>query len=190
MLVPLPQPARQPAVHHIPGRVVQHQRGDAPPPALLRRPDALGVHPRLDHGKVDFLRPQIGGIRPRLQHGEPPAHHGKGRQAVNFDAVFVGFPRGQPRQRRRYDQRPMPRRGEPPRQIPCIALDPAGCGQVLRREKTDGHTSRISCSFSGGKWVCPQYGCQSASAGSLVWTSKANSVTGLSRQTGWVSVDS
>ena len=36
-----------------------HQRGDAPPLALPRGPDALGVHAGLDDGKVDALRPQV-----------------------------------------------------------------------------------------------------------------------------------
>ena len=126
VLVQLARRACQPAVHHIAGRVVDDKRRDAAPFALPRRPDAFGVHTGLDDREVDALRPEVsssGG----LQHREAPVHDRQGRQTEDFDAVGVRLPRGQAGQRRRHDKGAMPRRDAPPRQIPSVPLDPAGC---------------------------------------------------------------
>ena len=74
MLIHPAQRPGQPAVHHIAGRVVDDQRRDAAPLALVRSPDALGVHAGLNDRKVDVLRPQRIGGGKGLQHREAPAH--------------------------------------------------------------------------------------------------------------------
>ena len=140
VLIGFAQRPGQPAVHHIAGGVVDDQRRDAPPLALAGCPDALGVHPGLDDRKVDALRPQAASVNEGMQHREPPAHDRVRRQAKNFDAVGVGLPRGQTRQRRRDHKRPVPRRDAPPRQIPGIPLDPAGSGEVLGGEEANNHS--------------------------------------------------
>ena len=131
MLIHPAQRPGQPAVHHIAGGVVDDQRRDAAPLALVRSPDALGVHAGLNDRKVDVLRPQCVGGGKWLQHREAPAHDRPGRQAENLDAIGIGLPRGQARQRRHNNKRPVTGGNAPPRQIPCVPLDPAGGGEVL-----------------------------------------------------------
>ncbi len=70
-----------------------HQRGDAPPLALPRGPDALGVHAGLNDGKVDALRPQRIGVRVGLEDRKPAVHHRPGGQTPDLDAVGVRLPR-------------------------------------------------------------------------------------------------
>ena len=50
---------------------------------------------------------------------------------ADLDADGIGLPRGQARQRRRNNKRPVTGGNAPPRQIPCVPLDPAGGGKIL-----------------------------------------------------------
>ena len=144
MFVPAAQHTAQPAVHHVAGGMVDDQRGNAPAPALAGSPDALGVHPGLDHCKVDALSPQIGGGSEGAQHREPSAHHGEGGQPVDLQPIVIPFPGGQPRQGAGHNEGPMARRHTAPGQILGIALHTARGGQVLRGKKAECHNDSFA----------------------------------------------
>ena len=143
MLVHMPSPAHGAVSHgQVAGGVLDDQEGDVPPFAAARRVQAGGIEPGLHHAQVNVVGPYLpheaAKCTARFGHGEAPADQRPNRKANDFHAVGDLMLR-QAGQRAGNHQHPVPMGQQLLGQAAGVSLDPAHGGQVLSREKTDGH---------------------------------------------------